>query len=115
MDPSVKNLREWVLLLMALFCVLDIAGVQYGMTLAQTAAWQPNPVDGHVVGLVHGPRGAWTNIYVTPRQKIVLYAFLGSAAASLLGALGLIVGHGMHEMLKARRVPAKSRVHRPRR
>ena len=38
MDPSVKNLREWVLLLFVLFCVLSIAGVQYGSGLADGAS-----------------------------------------------------------------------------
>jgi len=102
MDPAVKNMRDWVLLLIALFCVLDIAGVQYAMSLAQTASWHPNLADGHVVRMFHGSRGALYPLYVTPRQITVLYGFLGAGAASLLGALGLIVGDGMREALKSR-------------
>jgi len=41
LDPSIKNLREWIVLLFCLFCALDIAAVQYGMMLSHSAVLQP--------------------------------------------------------------------------
>ncbi len=107
MDSSVKNLREWVLLLFLLFCVLDIAGLQYEMILAQDASPQPNPLLGQIVSMVQGPRGAWYNVYITARQFWILHALLASAAASLLATLGLIVAHGVRQV-RAAHLPAPS-------
>lgn len=107
MDTSLKNLREWVLLLFVLFCVLSIAGVQYGMTLAQDASSYPNPTTGQIVSIVQGPRGAWYNVYVTVRQYWILNGLLGGAALSLLTSLGLIVAHGVRH-LRAGHAPAAS-------
>ena len=59
MDASVKNLREWVGLLFALFCVLDIVGVQYGMMLSHTAALQPDYDTGRIAPMLSGGRGDW--------------------------------------------------------
>lgn len=98
MDSSLKNLREWVLLLFVLFCVLSIAGVQYGMSLAQGASPYPNPGDGQIVSIVQGSRGAWYNVYVTSRQFWILHGLLASSALSLLASLGLIVGHGVRQV-----------------
>ncbi len=109
MDPALKNLRDWVLLLMALFCVLDIAGLQYAIALAQTASDQPNLAGGQVVRMFHGPKGALYPLYVTSRQITVLYGFLGSAALSLMGALGLIIANGMREALKSRAISRRRR------
>jgi hypothetical protein len=106
-DPSVKNLREWVLLLFVLFCVLSIAGVQYGMTLAQGASPYPNPDVGQIVSMIQGPRGAWYNVYVTSRQFWILHGLLASSALSLLLSLGLIVAHGVRQV-SANHAPAVS-------
>jgi hypothetical protein len=106
-DPSLKNLREWVALLFLLFCILDIAGVQYGMMLAQDASPHPNPVVGQIVSIVQGPRGAWYNVYVTSRQSWIFHGLLASAALSLLGTLGLIVVHGVRQV-RANQAPAVS-------
>lgn len=107
MDPALKNLREWVLLLFVLFCVLSIAGVQYGMTLADGASAYPNPDAGQVVSMIQGPRGAWYTVYVTVRQYWTLNGLLGVAALSLLASLGLIVAHGVRH-LRARKGRATS-------
>jgi hypothetical protein len=107
LDPSLKNLREWVLLLFVLFCVLSIAGVQYGMTLAQGASPYPNPDGGQIVSMVQGPRGAWYNVYVTARQYWILNGLLAGAALSLLASLGLIVAHGVRQV-RANQIPAVS-------
>jgi hypothetical protein len=107
LDPSLKNLREWVLLLFVLFCVLSIAGVQYGMTFAQDASAYPNPDAGQIVPIVQGPRGAWYNVYVTVRQYWILNGLLAGAALSLLASLGLIVAHGVRH-LRASHAPAAS-------
>ena len=107
MDPSLKNLREWVLLLFVLFCVLSIAAVQYGMMLAQGASAYPNLDAGQIVPMVQGARGAWYTIYVTVRQYWILNGFLGGAALSLLASLGLIVAHGVRH-LRAGHAPAVS-------
>jgi hypothetical protein len=106
-DPSVKNLREWVLLLFVLFCVLSIAGVQYGMTLAQGASPYPNPDLGQIVSMTQGPRGAWYNVYVTSRQFWILHALLASSALSLALSLGLIVAHGVRQV-RANHAPVVS-------
>jgi hypothetical protein len=107
LDSSLKNLREWVLLLFVLFCVLSIAGVQYGMTLAQGASPYPNPDVGQIVSIVQGPRGAWYNVYVTVRQYWILNGLLAGAAVSLLASLGLIVAHGVRQA-RASHIPAVS-------
>jgi hypothetical protein len=106
-NPGLKNLREWVLLLFVLFCVLSIAGVQYGMMLAAGASPYPNPDLGQVVSMTQGPRGAWYTVYVTAREYRILNAVLGVAALSLLASLGLIVGHGVRH-LRASHAPAAS-------
>ena len=102
MDPHVKNLREWVGLLLLLFCALDIAGLQYGIMLAQNAPLHPNPVVGQIVSMVRGPKGAWYNVYITSRQFWIFHALLAAAALSLLAMLGLIVGHGVHQVRATR-------------
>ncbi len=102
MDPSVKNLREWVALLFFLFCALDIAGVQYGMMLAADAPLQPNPIIGQIEAIVRGPRGAWYNVYVTTRQLWVFHGLLAAAALSLLATLALIVTHGVRRVRAGR-------------
>lgn len=107
MDPALKNLREWVLLLFVLFCVLSIAGVQYGMTLGQDASAYPNLDTGQIVSMVQGPRGAWYTVYVTVRQYWILNGLLGCAALSLLSTLGLIVAHGVRH-LRAGQAPTAS-------
>jgi hypothetical protein len=107
LDTSLKNLREWVLLLFVLFCVLSIAGVQYGMALAGGASPTPNPDVGQVVSIVQGPRGAWYNVYITVREYWTLNGLLAGAALSLLGSLGLIVAHGVR-LARASHVPAVS-------
>jgi hypothetical protein len=109
LDPAIKNLREWVGLLFALFCVLDIAGLQYGLMLAQTAANHPNPIVGQIEAIIHGSRGAWHQIYVTPRQLFIFHGLLGAAALSLLAALSLIVVHGMRLVHAERRLAALTR------
>jgi hypothetical protein len=101
-DPSVKNLREWVGLLFFLFCALDIAGVQYGMMLAANAPLHPNPIIGQIESIVRGPRGAWYNVYVTSRQLWVFHGLLGAAALSLFATLSLIVAHGIKQARTAR-------------
>jgi hypothetical protein len=95
MDARIKNLREWIVLLFLLFCVLDVAALQYGMMMATTASAHPNPVVGQIVAMIHGSRGAWRDIYVTPRQVTVFYGFLGLAGAALLAALAMIVALGI--------------------
>ena len=107
MDPALKNLREWVLLLFVLFCMLSIAGVQYGMALADGASAYLNPDLGQIVPIIQGPRGAWYNVYITAREYWILNGLLGAAALSLLGSLGLIVAHGVRH-LRAVRAPAAS-------
>ncbi|MDB5397196.1 MAG: hypothetical protein JWM91_4702 [Rhodospirillales bacterium] len=102
MDPSVKNLREWVGLLFFLFCALDIAGVQYGMMLAEDAPLHPNPLIGQIEAIVQGPRGAWYNIYVTTRQLWIFHGLLAAAALSLLATLTLIVAHGVRHVRATR-------------
>jgi hypothetical protein len=107
-DPSLKNLREWVALLFLLFCVLDIAGLQYGVTLAQGASLQPNPDAGQIASMVHGARGAWHNIYVTTRQILIFQGLLAGAALSLLATLSLIVAHGVRQVRAAQAPPARA-------
>jgi len=99
LDSAVKNLREWVALLFFLFCVLDIAGVQYGMMLAQNAPIHPNPVVGQIASILRGPKGAWYPVYITSRQLWVFHGLLAAAAVSLLATLGLIVVHGVRHIL----------------
>ena len=108
MNPALKNLREWVLLLFVLFCVLSIAGVQYGITLAEGASPYSNPDLGQIVSMVQGPRGAWYNVYITVRQYWILNGLLGGAALSLLASLGLIVAHGVRQT-RAAHAPVSSR------
>jgi hypothetical protein len=104
LDPSIKNLREWVGLLFCLFCALDIVGLQYGVTLAQTAASQPDYETGQIAALLGGGRGDWHQIFVTPRQLLILHAVLCAAALSLLTSLSLIVFHGMRRVRDERRL-----------
>jgi hypothetical protein len=109
----VKNLREWVGLLFVLFCVLDIAAVQYGLHLFEISPDHPDPVLGQIVALIHGHRKTLSFVYVTPRQITVLYGFLSAAGAALLATLGLLVGDGMRLAYAVRR-PAQSSVQRKR-
>jgi hypothetical protein len=109
MDPAIKNLREWVVLLFTLFCVLDIAGVQYGLLLARTAAEHPNPLVGQIEAIIHGSRGAWHVAYVTPRQAHIFHGLLAAAGASLLASLSLIVWHGVRLVRANRRRTALTR------
>ena len=106
MDVSVKNLREWVLLLFVLFCVFSIAGVQYSIAL-EDAPQSPNPDLGQIMSIVQGPRGAWYNVYITAREFWILHGLLASAALSLLASLGLIVAHGVRQV-RANHAPAAS-------
>ncbi len=112
MDSSVKNLREWVGLLFFLFCVLDIAGVQYGMMLAQDAPIHPNPVVGQIVSILRGPKNAWYPVYITSRQLWVFHGLLAGAALSLLATLSLIVVHGVRQV---RAMPRSARSFRRKR
>lgn len=109
MDPSVKNLREWVVLLFFLFCALDIAGVQYGMMLAADAPLHPNPIIGQIEAIVRGPRGAWYNVYVTSRQLWVFHGLLAAAALSLFATLTLIVVHGVRQVRATRAAAGSGR------
>ncbi len=102
MDPSVKNLREWVGLLFALFCALDIAAVQYGVNLIGMSPDHPEPALGRTVALIHGARRAWAYVYVTSLQMNVLHAFLGAAAASLFAMLGVVIADGMRQAIAQR-------------
>jgi hypothetical protein len=106
-DPSLKNLREWVLLLFVLFCVLSIAGVQYSMTLAHGAPQSPNPDLGQIMSIVQGPRGAWYNVYITEREFWILHGLLASAGLSLFASLGLIVANGVRQV-RASQAPTRS-------
>lgn len=106
MDPRVKNLREWVVLLFVLFCVLDIAGVQYGMHLVDISPDHPDAALGQIVALGHGPRNALSYVYVTERQILTFYGFLGASGASLLATLTLVVLNGIRQM-QAERHPAR--------
>jgi hypothetical protein len=103
-DPSIKNLREWVGLLFCLFCALDIAGLQYGVMLAQTATSQPDYETGQIAAMLGGSRGDWHQIFVTPRQLMILHGVLAAAAVSLLTSLSLIVFHGMRRVRNERRL-----------
>ena len=98
MDPALKNLREWVALLFVLFLVLDVAGVQYGLHLAQSSPLEPDPTLGAVWALVQGQRGSYFNIYVTAAQRAAYYGLLGAAGLSLLATLTLIVVHGIRHL-----------------
>ena len=109
MDPAIKNLREWVALLFGLFCVLDIAGLQYGLLLARTAADHPNPVVGQIETIIHGYRGASQHLYVTSRQIHVFNGLLAGAGISLLASLTLIVAHGVRLVRAERRLAALTR------
>ncbi len=104
MDPAIKNLREWIGLLFALFCVLDIAGVQYGFVLARTAVEHPNPVVGQIQAIIEGSRGALHVAYVTPHQAHIFHGLLAGACVSLLACLGVIVGHGVRLVRANRRL-----------
>ena len=99
---ALKNLREWALLLFALFIALDLGGVQYGLHLAATAPRAPDIATGHVAALVRGHRAARYFIYVTPHERFVLLTILAAAAIALLALLALIVVHGV-ELLRAER------------
>jgi len=109
LDASVKNLREWVGLLFALFCVLDIVGVQYGMMLSHTAALQPDYDTGRIAPMLSGGRGDWHQIYVTERELMILRGVLTAAAVALLASLALIVGHGMRLVRDERRLLQRKR------
>lgn len=109
MDPAIKNLREWVVLLFTLFCVLDIAGVQYGLVLARTAAEHPDPLVGQIDAIIRGSRGAWHVAYVTTRQAHIFHGLLGAAGLSLLASLSLIVGHGVRVVRANRRLATLTR------
>lgn len=109
MDPALKNLREWVFLLFVLFCVLSIAGVQYGTTLADGASPHPNPDLGQIMSIVQGPRGAWYTVYITEREFWILHGLLASSALSLLGSLGLIVAHGVRRVRASAVSPRRKR------
>lgn len=108
MDPGLKNLRDWVLLLFVLFCVLDIAGVQYGMRLVENSPDHPEPALGQIVALVYGQRDDSGYVYITERQSLVFYGFLGASGVALMGSLGIVIAHGMR-MAYAERRPARSR------
>ena len=109
MDPTVKNLREWVALLFFLFCALDVAGLQYGIMLAADAPLHPNPIIGQIEAIVRGPRGAWYNVYITTRQLWIFHGLLAAAALSLIATLGLIVAHGIRQLRASRPSPAPYR------
>ncbi|HLG88828.1 MAG TPA: hypothetical protein VKZ79_16695 [Alphaproteobacteria bacterium] len=98
MDPALKNLREWVALLFVLFLVLDLAGLQYGLHLAQSSPLEPEPALGAVWALVQGQRGSFFNIYVTEAQRAAYFGLLGAAGLSLLATLTLIVVHGIRQV-----------------
>ncbi len=95
MDPNLKNLREWVILQFALFCVLDVAGLQYGMILASNAPDHPQPVLGQIIEMSRGSRASWRHIYITSAQFATFYGLLSAGAAALLATLALVVGHGI--------------------
>lgn len=92
LDPALKNLREWVALLFALFLVLDLAGLQYRMQLDLSSPAEPNPALGAVWSL------GQSSIYVTAGQCWAYYGLLGAAGLSLLATLTLIVAHGIRRV-----------------
>lgn len=98
MDPALKNLREWVALLFALFLVFDIAGLQYGLQLAQSSPVEPDTVLGAIKPLIEGQRGAYFNVYVTESQQVAYFGLLGAAGLSLLATLTVIVVHGIRQL-----------------
>jgi hypothetical protein len=83
------------MLLFALFCVLDIAGMQYGMRLVHTAPTHPEPRLGQIVEMVNRAGGLSSPVYITSVEAAVFYGLLGAGAAALLTTLGLIVAHGI--------------------
>jgi len=96
-DAAVKNLREWIVLLIGLFIAFDLAGVQYRMQLSRTAALEPDTLTGRIAELVEGcPDGdGFCSIYVTPDELLTLHGILGAALLALLATLGVIIGHGI--------------------
>ena len=105
MDPAVKNLRDWVALLFVLFLALDVAGVQYGMSLARTAPLEPNLALNQIQIMLTDLRGDSYNVYLSPLQLFGYYGLLTAAGLSLLATLSVIVGHGIHQ-LRINRPPA---------
>ena len=61
------------------------------------------PVVGQIEAIIHGYRGAWQNLYVTPRQIHIFHGLLAGAAMSLLASLTLIIAHGVRVVRAERR------------
>jgi hypothetical protein len=104
MNEKTKNFREWVVLLFVLFCVLDVAALQYGMMLTDTAGAHRNPVAGQIMEVIHGTRGALLNAAGKGRDLVVFYGFLSGAAVALIAMLGVLVAHciGRTRAIRAR-------------
>ena len=109
MDPALKNLRQWVVLLFALFLVLDVAGVQYGMMLAQSSPLEPDASLSQIAIMLNDLRGDVYNVYVMPHQLFAYYSLLTAAGLSLLATLSVIVGHGIHRLRAERARGTKRR------
>jgi hypothetical protein len=103
MDPALKNLREWVVLLFLLFLALDIAAVEYGMQIARLSPDQPDLAAGNIAALIRGHRDARYFVYVTPRQLLAFFGLLAAAAVSLIAMLAVIVTHGVRRTRADRR------------
>lgn len=95
MDPALKNLREWVLILALLFISFDLAGIEYGARLDASASSTPDLSTDRVAALVRSHRADRYFIYVTSKQRHIFIGLGCGAAGALLTLLGVIVVHGM--------------------
>jgi hypothetical protein len=113
LDPAVKNLREWIALLFVLFLVLDMAGMQYGMSLAQSSPLDPDATLSQIPVTLTDLRGDSYNVYVLPTQLFGYYGLFTAAGLSLLAMLTVIVGHGIQQLRAARPRAVAKRTRRP--
>jgi hypothetical protein len=111
LDPETKNLRHWSALLVGLFLVLDLAGVQYGFHLRNISPLAPDPLTGQIAPLIQGRCGDCADVpevYVTPAQLLIVNLWLGGAAVFLFAWLTLLVAHGI-ACVRAERALVKRR------